>query len=112
MKNQNAFADCLQHRTPDNGRIGAAHLKPDDFLQSRFAADRYAANIAYVFCGIMRIEVCRVGGHRRAIRNHDIPLHAVFQGAAGTAGGHRVAGMRKPTAGDADICEAALITIP
>ena len=100
---QDAFADCLQYRTPDNRRIGTAHLKPDDFLRRRLAADRDATGIADVFCRVVRIEMRRIGGHRRAIRNDDIPLHAVLQEAAGTSGSHRMARMRKATARDADI---------
>ena len=55
----------------------------------------------------MRIKVRRVGGHRRTIRNDDITLHAILQGSTGTSGGHRVARMRKPAAGDADILRSS-----
>src|SRR6266446_581876 len=67
FKNQHTFADSLQHGTADDRRIGTTHLKSDDFLGGRYAADGDTAHIAYVLRRIVRIKVRRVRSHRRAV---------------------------------------------
>src|SRR5262249_30979195 len=103
LKDQDTLTNCLQHGTSDYGRIGAAHLKADDFLVRRHATDCCAAHIAYVFCRIVRIEMRGVRDHPGPIGNYDVALNPAVQASTRASRSYRMASMRKTTCRDADI---------
>src|SRR5215467_7788028 len=103
LKNQDTFADCLQDGTPHDRTISTTHLKADNFLHRRHAADGHATHIAYVLRGIVRVKMCRICRRRSTIRNDNISLHAICQGTTAAPGRHRMPSMRKTAARDVDV---------
>src|SRR5262245_48064265 len=103
LENQDTFADCLQHRTPDDRAIGGTHLKTDDFLHRWHAADGHATHIAYVLRGVVRVKMCGIRRRRSAIRNDNISLYSICQGTTAAPGRHRMPSMREAAARDADV---------
>src|SRR6516165_1448093 len=103
LKNQDTFADCLQDGTPHDRTIRTTHLKADDFLHRRHAADGHATHIAYVLRGIVRVKMCRIRRRRSTIRNDNISLHAIRQGTTAAPGRYRMSSMRKTATRDADV---------